>query len=148
MRVDAEEAERTKKEKEVLKQQAEERETAAMEKYKPPPPEQPAEPKQDDAQTMEQEAKLYFKLLDSDESNTITVAELKTRTTFDNDRNGEVTDEEALFFLNQMQEVNWEQFFESCWPNMKPFIMMEKGLFYLHTLIIFHLFICVFIDYN
>lgn len=129
LRVDHEEAELTKKEKEILKKQAEERESVAMEKYKPAEPERLESDNEEEHEKQWKEAEDYFKFLDSDSSGTVSVAELQTRVTFDKDKNGEVSEEEALFFLNNEQELNMQEFIDFAWKNIKPFLMLEKGLF-------------------
>nr|XP_031833510.1 glucosidase 2 subunit beta [Nomia melanderi] len=130
LRVDYSEAVLVKKEKEVLKNQAEERETAALEKYKSAEPEQPAtEEGEEEKEIQESEIEDYFKMLDSDGSGTITIMELKTRVTFDKDRDGVVSDEEALYFLNNQEEVNLQEFMDSAWSYIKPFLMLEQGVF-------------------
>ncbi|XP_008208849.1 glucosidase 2 subunit beta [Nasonia vitripennis] len=131
LRTDFEEAQMSKKEREVIKTRAEERETAALEKYKPPPqPEQQTDDTQEEEKEIsEYEAEEYFKMLDSDSSGTITIAELQTRVTFDKDRNGEVSREEALFFLSNQEELTMQEFIDSAWANVKPFLMLEKGIF-------------------
>ncbi|KAG7198189.1 hypothetical protein KM043_005603 [Ampulex compressa] len=130
LRVDFEEAELAKKEKELLKNRAEEKENAALEKYKPVEPEQTApEETEEERELQESEAEDFFKFLDSDSSGTITIAEMQTRVTFDKDRNGEVSEEEAMFFLNNKKEINQEEFIEFAWATVKPFLMMEQGMF-------------------
>ncbi|XP_076276067.1 glucosidase 2 subunit beta [Lasioglossum baleicum] len=130
LRADFEEAALLKKEKEVLKTQAEERETAALEKYRVAEPEQPAVEEGDEEKELQDtEIEDYFKLLDSDDSGTITVMELRSRVTFDKDRDGAVSEEEALFFLNNKKEVNFQEFVDSAWPLVKPFLMLEQGMF-------------------
>ncbi|KZC14414.1 PREDICTED: glucosidase 2 subunit beta [Dufourea novaeangliae] len=130
VRADYEEALLVKKEKELLKTQAEERETAALEKYKPTELEQPpAEEGEEEEELHESEVEDYFKLLDSDGSGTVTIMELKTRVTFDKDRDGVVTEEEAMYFLNNQKEVNLQEFIDSAWANIKPFLMLEEGMF-------------------
>lgn len=124
-----EEAELVQKEKELLKTQAEERETVALEKYKPVEPEQPGIEEGYEEELLESEAEDYFKLLDSDSSGIVTVMELRTRVTFDKDRDGVVTEEEALYFLNNQKEVNLQEFVDSVWTNIKPFLMLEQGMF-------------------
>lgn len=124
------EAELTKKEKELLKTQAEERESAALEKYKPSESEQPAtEEGEEEEELHESDAEDYFKLLDSDNSGTITIAELQTRVIFDKDRDGVITEEEALYFLNNQKEINLQEFMDSAWTNIKPFVMLEQAVF-------------------
>lgn len=137
LRADYEEAERVKKEKELLKTQAEERESAALEKYKTIESEQPAQEEGEEEEELhESDAEDYFKLLDSDNSGTITVAELQTRVTFDKDRNGVVSEEEAMFFLNNQKEINLQEFMDTAWANIKPFLMLEQGKLLLGILFI------------
>ncbi|XP_043501870.1 glucosidase 2 subunit beta [Polistes fuscatus] len=128
--VDYEEATKVKKEKEILKIQAEERESVALMKYKVDKPEQVA-PKEttEEEEIRQSEAEDYFKILDSDGSNTVTIAELQTRATFDKDRDGAVSQEEAMFFLNNQKEVSLQEFIETAWGNIKPFVMLEQGIF-------------------
>ncbi|XP_014605404.1 PREDICTED: glucosidase 2 subunit beta [Polistes canadensis] len=128
--VDYEEATKIKKEKEILKTQAEERESVALMKYKVDKPEQVA-PKEttEEEEIRQSEAEDYFKILDSDGSNTVTIAELQTRATFDKDRDGAVSQEEAMFFLNNQKEVSLQEFIETAWGNIKPFVMLEQGIF-------------------
>lgn len=129
LRTDYEEAQLTKKEKELLKTRVEERESLALEKYKPPEPEQaPAQ------ETGEEEEELteiedYFKILDSDASGTVTIEELQTRATFDKNRDGAVSEEEALYFLGEKKEVTLQEFTDTPWANIKPFLMLEQGMF-------------------
>lgn len=134
LRVDYEEAELLKKEKEILKTQAEERENLALEKYKPA---QVAEeeqqstteetPGEEEEEFNVSEVEDYFKLLDSDSSGTITIVELQTRATFDKNRDGAVSEEEALYFLNDKKEVTLQEFEDFAWANIKPFLMLEQG---------------------
>ncbi|XP_015115766.1 glucosidase 2 subunit beta [Diachasma alloeum] len=123
---DYEEAKMIREEKENIKNQVEERERAALEKYKPVEPEPKEEPKEE---AREIEAEEYFRMVDSDESGTVTVAEIQTRVTFDRDGNGVVTEEEAMYFLGNRDEVNLEEFLEKSWENIKPFLMRERGAF-------------------
>lgn len=126
LRADHGEAELIKKEKEIVKTQVEEREAAALEKYKPAEPE--PEPEQEQAKEgREVEAEEYFRMIDSDESGTISLVEIQTRVTFDRDGNGVVTEEEAMYFLGGRDEVNLEEFLEKSWGNIKPFLMREQG---------------------
>ncbi|XP_046747931.1 glucosidase 2 subunit beta [Diprion similis] len=128
LRADYEEAERIKKEKEVIKNQAEEREKIALEKYKPAEAERVInDPEEDEISA--NEAEDYFNHLDSDSSGTVTVAELQVRQTFDVNRNGEVSLDEAKYFLNNKEEVTLQEFLDSAWANVKPYVMLEEGTF-------------------
>lgn len=133
LRTDHDEAELLKKEKEILKTQAEERESSALEKYKPVEPVEEQQPATAEG-TGEEEEELnisevedYFKILDSDSSGTVTLAELQTRATFDKNRDGVVSEEEALYFLNYKKEVGLQEFVDSAWANIKPYLMLEQG---------------------
>lgn len=129
LRTDYTEAELIKKEKEIVKKQAEELESMALEKYKPAETEQPTteeiggEEEEDSAI----EAEDYFRILDSDSSGTLTIIELQTKATFDKNRDGVVSEEEALYFLGDKQEVSLQEFMDVAWANIKPFLMLEQG---------------------
>lgn len=132
LRTDYAEAELVKREKEILKKQAEELESLALEKYKPAEMEQPAteetvgeEEEEEDSGISEVEN--YFKLLDSDSSGTVSIIELQTRVTFDKNRDGVVSEEEALYFLGDKKEVSLQEFIDIAWVNIKPFLMLEQG---------------------
>lgn len=123
---DREEATKIKEEKETLKNKAEEFEKAALEVYRQAAEEERA--KQSAAQDEEQEAFEHFQRLDSDHDGFIRLSDLQTRQTFDKDRNGEVSEEEAKYFLGH-DELDWSTFHAEAWARMKPYIMLEKGLF-------------------
>ncbi|XP_012532319.1 glucosidase 2 subunit beta [Monomorium pharaonis] len=131
LRTDYTEAELIKKEKEILKKQAEELESLALEKYKPAETEQSAteEPVGEEEDSSVIEAEDYFKLLDSDSSGTVTIVELQTRVTFDKNRDGVVSEEEALYFLGDKKEIPLQEFIDIAWANIKPFLMLEQGMF-------------------
>lgn len=40
-----------------------------------------------------------------------------------------VSEEEAKFFLNEMESLELEQFITDAWPRIKPYMMMDAGLF-------------------
>ncbi|XP_012253364.2 glucosidase 2 subunit beta [Athalia rosae] len=128
LHADHEEAEKIKKEKEIIKNQAEEREKIALEKYKPVETEHlSTDPEEEEMNA--NEAEDYFNHLDSDSSGTISISEIQVRQTFDVNRNGEVSIDEAKYFLNNKEEVNLQEFLDSAWANIKPYIMLEEGTF-------------------
>lgn len=59
----------------------------------------------------------------------VELAELQTRISFDRNRDGVVSDDEALYFLDEQTEANLETFVQVCWPRIKPFLMLDSGLF-------------------
>lgn len=75
------------------------------------------------------EAEDMFNMLDSNGDGKITKDELKSRQTFDKNKDGVVSDEEAMFFLNMEEEMPKEEFVKSGWMLAKPFFLMEQGMF-------------------
>lgn len=59
----------------------------------------------------------------------IEMFELQTQQTFDQNKDGAVSEDEAKFFFDSHDELSWEDFLASGWPRMKPFLMLDKGLF-------------------
>lgn len=57
------------------------------------------------------------------------LTELQTRISFDRNRDGEVSTDEARYFLDEKDEANLENFVQVCWPRIKPFLMLDSGLF-------------------
>ncbi|XP_054277776.1 glucosidase 2 subunit beta-like [Macrosteles quadrilineatus] len=126
---DKAEAEAVKKEKEILKQEAEAAESVALEAYRLVE-EAEREKKQEEEKAQEQqEAFEHFQLIDSNQDGKITAAELEARQTFDQNKDGVVSEDEVKFFLGIVEEADWDHFLAEVYPRMKPFFMMEKGLF-------------------
>lgn len=123
------EAEKVQAEKESLKNQIEELENAALQKYREIEEAEKLKREEAEAAKNREEATETFKLFDSDQNGIVDTTELKTRQTFDKDRNGEVSDEEAKYFLNDKDEVQLEEFIAEAWARIKPFLMMDAGLF-------------------
>lgn len=118
-----------KEEKEVLKNTAEEEEAAALKAQQDVEDAEKAEQAEKEKNEQEQEAFEYFQLIDSNQDGKIVVAELKARQTFDQNKDGVVSEEEVEFFLGPAESVDWNEFLSVAYPRMKPFFMMEKGLF-------------------
>jgi protein kinase C substrate 80K-H len=59
----------------------------------------------------------------------IEVSELQTQQTFDQNKDGAVSEEEANFLFDSHAELSWEDFLATGWPRMKPLLMLDKGLF-------------------
>ncbi|CAL8143040.1 unnamed protein product [Orchesella dallaii] len=122
-------AESVKNEKLQLKEQVEQPEKEALEKYRLIQEEkQKQEDEQEKAQS-ENEAETLFNLLDSNGDDKITLDEIKVRQTFDKNKDGVVDEAEAMFFLNMNEEMSKEEFLKSGWLLVKPFFMMEQGMF-------------------
>lgn len=124
---DYEEAESIKIEKERIKIECEEKENIVLEKYKKIEPEQEQIPEPPLDEPREIDAEEYFRMLDTDESGTIDMIEIKSKLLFDRDGNGIVSDEEAMYFTGNQDQPNLEEFINKAWDNIKPFAMKEQG---------------------
>ncbi|GLV31584.1 Glucosidase 2 beta subunit [Carabus blaptoides fortunei] len=97
------EAEQVHKEKETLKAAVEELESVALQQYH------------------------VFDRFDSNLDGKLEISELQTRPTFDRDRDGQITEDEARYFLDENSDLEFEEFLTVAWPKIKPFIMLEAG---------------------
>lgn len=122
-------AEQLKEEKYKIKSEAEILETAALEVYKQADEENKRQKQDLEAETNRNEAEETFKKFDSNANGKLEVIELQTRIAFDKDRNGVVEVEEARYFLDENDELDLETFITLGWPRMKPFLMLDSGLF-------------------
>lgn len=118
-----------REEKQNLKKQAEDIETEALQVYKDIQETEKLERTRQQAAENDNEAQQIFVKFDSNNDGFIELAELQTRASFDKDRNGEVSEEEALFFLDEKNRVNQEEFVTICWGRIKPYLMLDAGLF-------------------
>jgi protein kinase C substrate 80K-H len=59
----------------------------------------------------------------------IEIVEIQTRVVFDKNRDGIVSIEEAKYFLDEHDQVDFNTFVAQAWPCIKPFLMMGSGLF-------------------
>lgn len=123
------EADAIREEKMNIKKQAEDVEAEALQVYKEiQETERQEKTRQREAEN-ENEAQQTFVKFDSNNDGFIEIAELQTRVSFDKDRNGEVSVEEARFFLDEKERVNQEEFTSVCWGRVKPYLMLDAGLF-------------------
>lgn len=82
-----------------------------------------------EAMSNREEAEDIFRKYDSNQDGVLEVVELQTRIVFDRNRDGAVTVDEARFFLDDHDQVDFETFVTLCWPKVKPFLMLDSGLF-------------------
>lgn len=122
-------AEKIKEEKYTLKSEAEELENAALDVYRKAEEEERKLKEALEAQSNRAEAEEIFKKFDSNNNGKIELIELQTRIAFDKDRNGVVDEEEARYFLDNNDELDYESFITLAWPKIKPFLMLDSGLF-------------------
>ncbi|XP_076046175.1 glucosidase 2 subunit beta isoform X2 [Oratosquilla oratoria] len=123
------EAEGERGEKEAVKNEAEEKEKAALEKYRVIMEEKDAAKRAEEQAKEEQEAREAFAHLDSDADGILVVDELISRSMFDTNRDGQVTPEEAKFYLREEESVNLETFISTTWKMMRPVYMMDHRSF-------------------
>lgn len=122
-------AEEIKEEKYKLKSEAEVLENAALEVYKQAEEEDKKQREEMEAEANKVEAEETFRKFDSNADGKIEIIELQTRIAFDKDRNGVVEEEEARYFLDENDAVDLESFISVAWPRIKPFLMLDSGLF-------------------
>lgn len=122
-------AEQLKEEKAKLKDEAEQLENSALDVYKQAEEEDKKLKEEQEAQFNRDEAEETFNKFDSNSNGKIEIIELQTRIAFDKDRNGIVDIEEARFFLDENEELDLEGFITLAWPKIKPFLMLDSGLF-------------------
>lgn len=118
-----------KTEREQMKQSAESVESAALEIYKQAADEEKKRQQEEADIKNRQEAEETFRKFDSNEDGVIELAELQTRVQFDTNRDGEVSEEEGKYFLDHHDQVDFETFSTVCWPRMKPYLMLDAGIF-------------------
>lgn len=122
-------AEQIKEEKYKLKSEAEDLENAALDVYRKAEEEEKKQKEALEAQSNRAEAEETFRKYDSDNNGKIELIELQTRIAFDKDRNGVVDEEEARYFLDNNDDIDLEGFITLAWPKIKPFLMLDSGLF-------------------
>lgn len=122
-------AEELKEEKYKFKSDAEVLENAALSVYKQAEEEDKKQREEMESEANRVEAEETFRKFDSNADGKIEIIELQTRIAFDKDRNGVVETEEARYFLDENDEVDLESFISVAWPRIKPFLMLDSGLF-------------------
>ncbi|CAG7818739.1 unnamed protein product [Allacma fusca] len=129
LEVDLQQAESQKEDKQRVKEEVEAPEKEALEKHRQLEEEKRRKEDEEEKSKSEAEAENIFNLLDSNEDGLITADEIKTRQTFDRNKDGAVSDEEALFFLNMENEMSKDEFMKTGWILFKPYFLIESGMF-------------------
>lgn len=123
------EAEAIRDEKASIKSDAEALESVALKVYRDREEDARREKQEQEAQSNREEAEETFRKYDSNQNQLLEVVELQTRIAFDRNRDGAVTVDEAKYFLDDHDQVDLETFISLCWPKIKPFLMLDSGLF-------------------
>lgn len=123
------EAEKIKVEKEAIKIEIEDKENDALKVYREAADKIRQQKAEEEQQKNRQEAEDTFARFDADSDGILTISEITVRNVFDKDKDGAVTEEEVKYFLNEHESVDLEGFVTTTWPLLKPFLMMEQGLF-------------------
>lgn len=129
LEVEKQNAESFKDQKLKLKEAAELPEKVALDKFQQEEIERRKTEEEAERQKTEVEAEEMFALIDSNGDKKITMDEIKVRQTFDRNKDGEVSDEEAMFFLNMETEMTEEEFLKNGWLIAKPYFLIEQGMF-------------------
>lgn len=122
-------SEAMKEEKYNIKTESEMLENAALDIYKKEEEANKKVVEEQEALTNREEAEETFRKYDSNNNGIVELVELQTRVVFDKDRNGVVDVEEAKYFLDENDQLDLESFITLGWPRIKPFLMLDSGLF-------------------
>ncbi|XP_055587975.1 glucosidase 2 subunit beta [Uranotaenia lowii] len=123
------EAEALRQEKATFKNEAETLEAAALKVYRDREEEARKSKQEAEALSNREEAEETFRKYDSNQNGLLDIVELQTRIALDRNRDGAVDVDEARFFLDEREQVDFETFVTLCWPKIKPFLMLDSGLF-------------------
>jgi len=121
------ELEKTKEEKQRLKDEAEIPEKEALDYYRKIEEEEKKRQEEEQAAKDAAEAADYFAQLDTDNDGLVTIAELQARPGLDTNKDGEVTEEEAKFFLGEKESFDLESFKEGAFALIKPYLDLERN---------------------
>lgn len=116
-------------ERDMIKRDAERLEADALDVYRLALEEERRDRAAEATAQSSREAEEAFRLLDGNADGVVSVSELQVRATFDRNRDGEVSVEEASYFLGEQEHVDAKTFVSQSWPQVKPFLMLEAGQF-------------------
>lgn len=122
-------ADKIREEKKQIKLDKELLENDALDVYRKADEESRKQKEEEEALKNREEAEETFAKYDSNKDGKVDLIELQTRVVFDKDRNGIVEIEEARYFLDDNDALELESFVSLAWPKIKPFLMLDSGLF-------------------
>lgn len=129
LRKHREEAEILKNERRQIKDEVESLERSALDVYREIQEREEREKRDLEQEENAKESESTFMKYDSNGNQLVEIEEMQTRIAFDKNRDGEVSVEEAKYFLDDHDAVDFETFKTLCWPKIKPYIMLDSGLF-------------------
>lgn len=110
---------------EAAKNVAEEPERAAKAEHQKKWDEERAVQREADSRANAQQG---FNELDTDSNGLVTVDELRTRYELDDNQDGDVSEEEALGYLDQRQSVDFDTFYSSVWDGIADRCQFQRPL--------------------
>ena len=120
------ELEAAKVEKERLKDEAEAPEKEALDYYRQIEEEETRRQEEEKKAAEDAAAAETFSELDGDGDGVVTVAELQARPGLDTNKDGEVTEDEAKFFLGDKDSFDLDSFKDGAYALIKPYLDLEK----------------------
>lgn len=119
------EADAIKIEKEKIKDEVEALENDALSVYR----EMEERDKAKQEELNNQEAENSFSSYDNNNDGFVDIPEIQANLAFDKDKDGVVSEHEALYFLDEKESVDLEYFKSTSWAKIKPQLMMKDGVF-------------------
>lgn len=119
------EAEAIKAEKDKIKNEVEALENDALSVYR----EIEEQEKIRQEELNNQEAENTFKSYDTNGDGIVDIPEIQSLLAFDKDNDGVVSEDEAMYFLNEKDKVDLENFKSDSWHKIKSQIMVKDGVF-------------------
>merc|ERR1711892_179860 len=119
--------EASKENKQKYKEETEAPEKEALDYYRRIEEEEKKKQEEEEAASAAAEAAKYFSILDTDLDGVVTMTELQARPGLDTNKDGEVSEEEAKFFLGDQETFDIESFVESKFALIKPYLELEQA---------------------
>ncbi|CAH0559390.1 unnamed protein product [Brassicogethes aeneus] len=124
------EADKLKAEKAEILKRAQDLEQSALEKYRVIEEEEKQRKAEFEAAKNREEALADFKIYDKNQDLLVDVSELQQIPVLDKDKNGEVSEEEAKYFLSNEESLDEVAFIEKAWPLIKGHKLAVSGSLY------------------
>merc|ERR1711892_375159 len=119
--------EASKENKQKYKEETEAPEKEALDYYRRIEEEEKKKQEEVEAAAAAADAVEYFSILDTDLDGVVTMSELQARPGLDTNKDGEVSEEEAKFFLGDQETFDIESFVESKFALIKPYLELEQA---------------------